>query len=475
MTGDVVNGDAIKDVVIVGGGIAGLASAWRLRHRDILVLESGDRVGGRIRSERRGRYWLNWGAHVYAGPGSSTAWLLDQTGVDVTPILGSLSGLAMNGKLLVSGRIESYPFRIPMSNDARVSLVKASAKVGAAVAKYSRIVAQRPGESAASRQQRIYNFMNDQTFADFVGPLPRDAEALFKPTVTRSAADLDEISAGAGVGYFSLVWNIGGGLSHSILGGPSTLTEATAAGLGDSVQLGAVVQEVVQRRSSVVVRYEQDGEQREVEARYVVMATPATVTHRVAVDLEPDVRDALSHIKYGPYVSAAFLTGESRPQPWDRAYAVATPNRSFNIALNLSNIVRMQETERGVESSVMTFSPASLARTLLELDDDEITATYLDDLDQTLGNFSGNVVESHVQRWPTGAPYCFPGRATLQPTLTRRTGRVMLAGDYLGTLYTETAISSGLSAAHEIQSLLGTERQTARRSSTDSTSDRSSS
>ena len=37
------------------------------------------------------------------------------------------------------------------------------------------------------------------------------------------------------------------------------------------------------------------------------------------------------------------------------------------------------------------------------------------------------------------------GRAKLQPTLTRGSGgRVFLAGDYLGTLYTESAITTGL-------------------------------
>jgi len=60
----------MKDVVIVGGGLAGLSAAWRLRHWDTVLLESGHRVGGRIRSERRGAYWLNWGGHVFAGAGS---------------------------------------------------------------------------------------------------------------------------------------------------------------------------------------------------------------------------------------------------------------------------------------------------------------------------------------------------------------------------------------------------------------------
>lgn len=450
----------MKDVVIVGGGIAGLSAGWRLRHWDTLVLESEGRVGGRIRSERRGPYWLNWGGHVYAGGNSSTAWLLRDTGIDSTPVTGSLAGLAMNGKLLLSGRVESYPFRIPMPWSARAGMVKAGAKVALAVAKYARIVRLRPGEDEAARQRRVYEFMNDRSFSDFVGDLPEDAEALFKPTVTRSAADIDQISAGAGVGYFSLVWNIGGGLTQSILGGPSTLTEGIAAALSDRVRLNATVDEIVQKKGSVVVRYRQDGVEREVEARCAVLATPATVSHRIAVDLDRDVREALSKVVYGPYVSAAFLTNETGRQVWDGAYAIATPKRSFNVLLNMSNIARGLEPERRPGSSVMTFSPGSLARSLLERDDDEIRRTYLDDLGQVLPGFPEKVVEAEVQRWPTGAPYCFPGRGTLQPTLTRRSGRVLLAGDYLGTLYTETAIQTGLSAAQEAQSLLATDRQT---------------
>ncbi|MBC9730246.1 NAD(P)/FAD-dependent oxidoreductase [Streptomyces sp. TRM68367] len=450
----------MKDVVIVGGGIAGLAAGWRLRHWDTLLLESEGRLGGRIRSERRGPYWLNWGGHVYADGDSATSWLLNSTGVDSVPVPGSLSGLSMNGKLLLKGRVESYPFRIPMLMSARVGMVKAGAKVALSVARYARIVQRRRGETEAQRQQRIYNFMNDRSFKDFIGDLPEDAEALFKPTVTRSAADIDQLSAGAGVGYFSLVWNIGAGLSQSIVGGPSTLTERIAAALSGRVRLNASVDEIVQKNGSVVVRYREDGVEQDVEARCVVLATPATVSHRVAVDLDRDVREALSKIVYGPYVSAAFLSNETGRQVWDDAYGIATPKRSFSVALNMSNVVHGYEVERRPGSSLMTFSPGSLARELLEYDDDKIRRIYLDDLDQALPGFADKVVEAEIQRWPTGAPYCFPGRGKLQQTLTRRTGRVLLAGDYLGTLYTETAIQTGLSAAQEAQSLLATDRQT---------------
>ena len=58
-----------RDVVVIGGGIAGLSAAWRLRHRDVLLLEAGDRLGGRLRSDPRGDYWMNYGAHLFPAPG----------------------------------------------------------------------------------------------------------------------------------------------------------------------------------------------------------------------------------------------------------------------------------------------------------------------------------------------------------------------------------------------------------------------
>jgi glycine/D-amino acid oxidase-like deaminating enzyme len=32
--------DLDAHVILIGGGIAGLATAWRLRHRDVLLLEA---------------------------------------------------------------------------------------------------------------------------------------------------------------------------------------------------------------------------------------------------------------------------------------------------------------------------------------------------------------------------------------------------------------------------------------------------
>jgi protoporphyrinogen/coproporphyrinogen III oxidase len=145
-------------------------------------------------------------------------------------------------------------------------------------------------------------------------------------------------------------------------------------------------------------------------------------------------------------------------------YAIACPKRSFAIALNQASIVRGTESVRQPGGSMMTFSSAGLGRALLDMSDEEIVDTHLADLDQVLGSgFAGTVVEAKPSRWKDGSPYCFPGRGELQPTLMRRSSRVFLAGDYLGSLYTESAITTGFSAAQEAASLLATDRQQGRR------------
>lgn len=454
----------MRDAIVIGGGLAGLSAAWWLRHRDVLVLEAEKRFGGRVQSERRGPYWLNWGGHVYAGKNTATDDLLKSVGINSAPMPGTLKGIAMNGKVLLSGNVDTYPFRIPLDWSTRIALVKPGLKVRMAVKQYAKAVARRHGEDYWTQQQRVYNFMNDKTFRDLIGELPEDADAFFKPTVSRSSGDPEQIAAGAGVGYFNLVWskdNAEGGLTRYIQGGASNITDTIAASLGDRCLKCAIVHEVVQEENSVTVRYTKDGVDHEEQAKYVVLATQAPVSKKIAKNINPEMSEALGAIKYGPYISAAFLTNETGPQVWDKAYAIATPKRSFNVAFNMSNMVRASEPEgyRQKGSSFMTFSPAAFARVFEGKGNDYVVDTYLKDLDDIFPGFSRKVVEARVERWKLGVPYCFPGRAKLQPKLTRPSGRIYLAGDYLGTFYTETSIQTAATAAQHILSHLGTEDQ----------------
>src|SRR5919201_250248 len=131
--------DRRRDVVVVGGGIAGLSAAWRLRHRDVLLLEACDRLGGRLRSDACGEYWLNYGAHLFPARGSLVDTMARECGLETAPVWGSTMGLAVQDTLLCSGRLEMYPFRLPLSLRDRIAFARGGLKVQRAVRRYHRL------------------------------------------------------------------------------------------------------------------------------------------------------------------------------------------------------------------------------------------------------------------------------------------------------------------------------------------------
>lgn len=443
-----------RDVVVIGAGIAGLAAAWELRDRDVLVLEASDRVGGRIMSEPRGRYWLNFGAHVFGGTRSATGRLLEQARIEAVTVPGVLTGVALDGHVVSSGRVETYPFRLPLALADRLALIRLGLRLRLAVSRYGRIAHPQPDEPWTARQSRMLAYLGDHSFADFLGHLPKNVDAVVRPTIERSSGEPEDVAAGYGVGYFHLVWNRGEGLSRNLIGGPSTFTEKLAADLGPRVMLRSRVEEVAPNGDGVHVRYVHDGEPREVHARFAVVATPAYVTRTIVRGLPEETDRALGEIVYGPYVVAAFLTGETSPMPYDHIYAMAVAKKSFNMLFNMANVLRARERRREPGGSLMVYSGARLGRRLLELDDEKITTIYLDDLNDVYPEANKVVREVVIQRWERGLPYPRPNRYLLQPALERPLGNVFLAGDYLGTWYTETAIQTGSAAAATIRSRL---------------------
>jgi len=313
---------------VVGGGIAGLSAAWELRDRDVLVLEAEERAGGRLMSEPRGRYWLNFGGHVLAGEDSATGRLLAATGVDAAPVPGVLTALAMNGRVLAGGRVETYPLRLQLTRHERLALLRAGARVRLAVLEYGRVSRRRAGESEADRRARVLAYRDDRTFADFLGEVPAEVDAIFRPTIQRSSGEPEQVSAGYGIGYFQLVWDRKGGLTRNVLGGSARLPGAIADALGGRVRTGARVERVVADGDGVTVAL---GGGEQIRARFAVVATAAYAAREILEGIPAETADALGRVAYGPYVVGALLTDEPGPMPYDGIYAVATPKTSFNM------------------------------------------------------------------------------------------------------------------------------------------------
>ena len=442
--------NAQYEAVIVGGGLAGLAAAWELRDRNIILFEATDRTGGRVRSEPRGRYWLNLGAHLFGGPGSLLARLVDDVGLETRLIPGNRMGLAVNGKVVASGRPETYPLRLPLSAGARLSFIKSGLKLRVATQGYLRIARRRPGESTSQTRARILAYRADETFADYLGPMHPDVASIFRAIAEREAAAPREISAGCGAALFALVWGSEQTLARNLIGGSALLPLALARHLGPRVITGAVVDEIVPDSMGIRIRLTLSGRPQEVSARYVIVATPAYVTHRIVRGLPADTADALARIPYGPFVCGAILTGERGPMPWDDVYAIATPGKTFNMLFNHANVLRGRG-PREPGGSLMVYGGGDSGRRLLEMNDAQIREAFLRDLYTVFPDAKGIVQEVIVHRWEKAIPYIPPGRHRLQPALERPLGNIVLAGDYLEFAEMEVAATTGAEAGRAVR------------------------
>ena len=226
-----------RDVVIVGGGIAGLVSAHRLRDRDPVVLEASDRVGGRIWSQQRGDLALSVGAHMFPPPDSVVGKIVTELGLEVMPITGSMLNIHLGGRMVRDVRPELLPFRLPLSAAGRVSFARAGLKVKRDADAYMKLLTRGPGETDADVRLRALKHRGDETFLDFLGKLHPDAFRIFEALSNRSLADPDEISQSAMSALFGHVWDTGD-LGRNMRGGSGLLPDALGASLGPIVRLG---------------------------------------------------------------------------------------------------------------------------------------------------------------------------------------------------------------------------------------------
>ena len=444
--------DEHRDVLVVGGGIAGLSAAWELRDRDVLLLEAGDRLGGRLRSERRGEYWLNYGAHLLPAPGSLVATMAEACELETVPVWGGMMGLAVDGRRLTSGPVESYPFRLPLGVRERVAFARAGLKVQRAVSAYHRIAQPRPGEDPAAVRARVLAHRDDETFAQFLGPLPSAVAEIFACAARRATAEPHELSAGCGVGLFALVWGGKGSLiARNLLGGTGRLPAALGARLGERARTGSRVTALRPDGDHVIADVRANGVARHVRARQVVVAAQAPFAAELVAPLAPPAADALSRLTYGAFLSVVVETDETEPMPWDATYAMATPGRVFDLFTNQAHALRARGGPRRPGGSLLLFCGGPKAAALAQERDEHIVDRFLADLRGLFGQASPAVADAAVHRWELGNVYAHPGRHRLQPALEGPlgpAGNVHLAGDYFAELGNmEAAARTGKLAA----------------------------
>jgi oxygen-dependent protoporphyrinogen oxidase len=445
-----------RDVVIVGAGIAGLTAALHLRDLTPLVLEADDRAGGRILTKQRGDLALSVGAHMFPPPDSIVGRMVDDFGLEVIPITGSMLNVYLRGKLVRDSRPELLPFRLPLSLGARISLARAGLRLKRDAERYMRLIAPRPGDTDAAIRSRALQHRGDQTFADFLGPLHPQAFEIFRAVANRSIAEPHEISQSSMAALFGHVWDTGD-LGRNMRGGSGRLPEALAGSLGEAIRLRARVRDVRLDGEAVRIRYDGDSGGGEVQARVAILAVPAPLIPAMIEDLPRETAEALARVTYGPMVVLSILTNETEPMPWDDLYSILTPELSFNMFFNHANYLR--STAAAKQGSVlMVYAGGDRGRSLWDLDDEAIRRRFLDDLHEMYPEVREIVVETMVKKWLYAGPFASPGRWRHQAVLERGVDdRLFFAGDWVSEFVSmETAARTGVEAAASARRALGT-------------------
>ena len=269
---------------------------------------------------------------------------------------------------------------------------------------------------------------------------------IFSCAAHRATAELDELSAGCGIGLFALVWAGKGSLiARNLVGGSGRLPEAIGRELGDRARTGCRVHAVRPDGDDLVVHH--DGG--EVSARHVIVAAQAPHAAPIVAPVAERAADALSQLTYGAFLSVAVETCETAAMPYDDVYAMATPGRVFDMFTNQAHALRGGPRRPG--GSLMLFTGAHRAAELMREDDEAIVERFLADLHELYPQTRGVIARARVHRWELGNVYAHPGRSRLQAALLGPHDNLHLAGDYfaeLGNL--EAAAQSGLAAAERV-------------------------
>jgi oxygen-dependent protoporphyrinogen oxidase len=272
---------------------------------------------------------------------------------------------------------------------------------------------------------------------------------IFSCAAHRATAELDELSAGCGLGLFALVWQGKGSLiARSLLGGTGRLPEALGRELGDRARTGCRVGAVRPDGADLVV--EAGGE--EIRARHVIVAAQAPYAGPLVAPVAERAAGALAQLTYGAFLSVAVETNETTAMPYDDVYAIATPGRVFDMFTNQAHALRTGPRRPG--GSLMLFAGAHGAAALMRESDEVIAERFLADLHALYPQTRGAIAGATVRRWELGNVYARPGRGRLQAALEGALGsheNLHLAGDYfaeLGNL--EAAARTGLAAAERV-------------------------
>lgn len=440
-------------VVVVGGGMAGLAAACTLRARgcQVTVLDAADRPGGRAAGgEHEGFRW-DGGAHVVSTRDASLLALVAEAGL---------------GRELLPLR----PERLLQLSGSQATAIDPSHILG---------IARIPGVRwrDALRLRRLPRLL--AKFEDLLDPAdPLRATRLDDRSATDflrlyfGASALDHWAAPLLEGDMAadpaetsrLLFILHHLVRHEAPVGTlrGSFVELAAALAQSSDCFGARVSSVASTGTGFRVTFEQAGTEQSLEAEAVVLATPAETVTSLAggllVDAERRIFESARSV--AALVLVAGLEGRFAEKASRYRFRPDERRPVASMAVEPGGVASTVAPE-GCERAVLVAS-AEWSAAHFDAPDDVVTKTLLGSLGRVLPGAPAALRFTRVVRHPRAFPHFGVGRyrelRRLRDVTADRLAegrRLAFAGDYLVAPTVEGAVLSGRRAGEELAASLG--------------------
>lgn len=396
------------DVVIAGGGIAGLSAAWELsaRGRRVLVLDARPRAGGVILTERVDGFVVDGGPDALLIQKPAAVALARELGLGdrLVPTLVPRTAYIARGDRLIPLPEASFlgiPTRVAPFVTTRLFSWAGKARMAMEVAIPR---SHEDDESIGSFMRRRFGQEMVRNLAEplLAGIHAGDVERLSMRALFPRLLEAER-THGSLIRAMRAMQTTRSpdGAFLSFPDGINELVTALVAALpADTLRLGAAVARISGRGPFVVTL--NSGE--EIETRAVIAATPARVTAPLIQALDPELATTMQALRYTStaIVALGYRREQVRHPLAGSGFIVPRADRRFLMA---GTWVSSKWPHRAPDGHVLLrgFAGGSGAEDALALPDDAIIERVADEL-RTRLDISGAPAMTRIFRWPDATP-----------------------------------------------------------------------